>query len=272
MIITSSFCTVLDGAKTGKAILPERYSQDCNSKLYGRQYAPNWKREPDSPIHQYNLSRQGLPPFVMDVLQEAMGRIREEQLQHIASHFSALPKVKDLDLVTPWQDAEERAREMLSRPEQLMRDVGRAQKEALEAIKTHVARVYDWCVSLMRIAAVPHATSPSPSMGKSVGVGMGARLEFSQQSIETRQDRLRRMSRKFVGGPPAGETIVFSQEEVARLRASYAYLYDWTRKHGGTRFPWTVAMRELGAIKLRARKDFKPISQDFYEKMSMRKL
>ena len=60
--------------------------------------------------------------------------------------------------------------------------------------------------------------------------------------------------------------------EVARLRASYAYLYDWTKKQGGTRFPWNVAMRELGAIKLRARQDFKPISQDFYEKMMMRRL
>jgi hypothetical protein len=79
------------------------------------------------------------------------------------------------------------------------------------------------------------------------------------------------MSREFVSGPPAGEVYVFSQEEVARLRASYAYLYDWT-KQGGSRFPWNVAFNELGEIKLRAQKDFKPISRDFYERMSIRRL
>jgi hypothetical protein len=116
-----------------------------------------------------------------------------------------------------------------------------------------------------------------------VGVDVGARAaarhgkgkkggaDFSNQSIKTRQDCLRRVSRAFVGGPPAEETFVFSQEEVAKLRASYAYVYDWMKHGGDTRFPWNVAFDELGEIKLRAQKDFKPISREFYEKMSIRK-
>ena len=260
----SSFCTVLDGAKTGKTILQGRYRQDCNSKLYGTQFVPPWKMEPDHNILQYPLSRGGLPPFVMDLFKETMESIKGKYLQRIADHFAALPaKIKDADLVAPWQGAEARAQEMLSSPEPHVRAVGRAQNDALEAIKTHVARVSELYADTMRKAAM---------VG---GAGAPSGAAFTQLSIESRQDKLRAVSREFVGGPPGERRktlVVFGQEEVARLRASYAYLYDWTHKPGGTRFPWSVAMRELGAIKLRARNDFKPISQDFYENMSMRKL
>ncbi|KAI0249735.1 RNA dependent RNA polymerase-domain-containing protein [Lactifluus subvellereus] len=238
------------------------YSQDRNNRQYGIQYAPPWKMEPGHMMmHQHYLPRQGLPPFVMDVLQAAMQDVSNEQLRRIDEHFSALPKVKDLDLIAPWQDAEARARELLANPEQRVRDVGQAQQDALEAIKTHVVRVHGRCAELLRTM-----TSAAAGEGDTKSGGLMGR------SIETRQDRLRRMSREFAAGPAPAETFVFGQEEVARLRASYAYLYDWTRRHGGTRIPWNVAMRELGLIKLRARKDLKPISQEFYEKMSMRRV
>jgi RNA-dependent RNA polymerase len=269
----SSFCTVLDGAKTGKIILPERYKQDCNSKQYGTQFVPPWKMELDHNILQYPLSRGDLPPFVMDLFRETMETIKNEFLRRIADRFAALPaKIKDADLVAPWQGAEARAQEMLSSPEPHMRAVGQAQNDALEAIKTHVVRVSEFYTETMRKVTVGG------------GGAAAAGAAFTHLSIESRQDKLRAVSREFVGGPLAAapgagagggekktKTFVFGREEVARLRASYAYLYDWTHK-GGTRFPWSVAMRELGAIKLRARNDFKPISQDFYENMSMRKL
>jgi hypothetical protein len=195
-----------------------------------------------------------------------MENVKGEYLKRIADRFAALPpKIKDADLVAPWQDAEERAQEMLSSPEPHVRAVGQAQSDALEAIKAHVVRVSESYAAAMRKAGV-------------VGGAGGAGAAFTHLSIESRQDKLRAVSREFVGGPPGVNSkkkktmSVFSREEVARLRASYAYLYDWTRKAGGSRFPWSVAMRELGAIKLRARNDFKPISQDFYENMSMRKL
>src|SRR5260221_8801419 len=135
----SSFCTVLDGAKTGKTILPGRYKQDRDSKQYGTQFVPQWKNH-DILSLQYKLPREHLPPFVMDLLQEAMDRVGHEQLRRIADHFAALPevKVKDKDLVAPWQGAEARAEELLWRPEEHVRAVGQAQKTGLGAIKAHV--------------------------------------------------------------------------------------------------------------------------------------
>jgi hypothetical protein len=254
---------------------------DRNHKAYGTQYSPRWKMERDRPSQQYILSRQSKPPFVMDVLREAAESAEEECLKQIADRFNSLTKVKDLDLTAPWQDAEARMKELLSRPEESIRIIGEAHRSAMEAIKAHVVRVHDWCAGLVKGASARASTT-------GVGVGLCAGTtsraaarsgksskkggaDFTNRSIETRQDLLRRMSKEFVGGPPAAEVFVFSQEEVARLRASYAYLYDWTNR-SGTRFPWNVAFNELGEIKLRANKDFKPISRDFYEKMSVRRL
>jgi len=60
-------------------------------------------------------------------------------------------------------------------------------------------------------------------------------------------------------------------EEVARLRASYAYKYDHeVRFSGWTRFPWDVAMRELGAIKARATGRHKTIAGEFYDHFNMK--
>jgi RNA-dependent RNA polymerase len=256
-----SFCTVLDGAKTGKTILPGRYHEDRCSRKYGTHYVPEWKAAQDNLVHQHPLSRQGLPTFVMDVLKAAMDEACSTQFQRIEAQFSTLPKHRDTDLVAPWQEAEAGAQELLSRPEDELhaRNVGRAQQDALEAIKRHVMRVYELSSTLMKLA------TPGGEKGK--------KAAFTNRSIESRQDQLRRLSTEFTSGPDRAETVgLLSEDDVARLRASFAYLYDWTRRSGGTRFPWNVAMRELGVIKLRARRELKPISQDFYEKMLMRRL
>jgi RNA-dependent RNA polymerase len=270
---------VLDGAKTGKTILPARYAQDRNDKQFGTQYTPAWKVDRNNPTQQYILSRPSEAPFVMDVLQEATESAENTYLKQITDHFNALTKVKDLDLIAPWQEYEARVKEMLSRPEENIRIIGEAHRSAMEAIKTHVVQVFNWCATLMKGPAMQHT---STGVGLDIGAGKTSRAaakkgksvqrgaEFTRRSIETRQDFLRRMSKEFISGPPAGEVFVLSKEEVTRLRASYAYLYDWM-KQGGSRFPWNVAFNELGTIKLQAQKDFKPISRDFYEKMSIRK-
>ena len=253
---------MLDGAKTGKTILPGRYLEDRSSRKYGTQYVPEWKAAQNNLVHQHPLSRQGLPTFVMDVLKAAMDEACSTQFRRIDAQFSALPKHRDADLVAPWKEAEAGAQELLSRPDDELcaQNVGRAQQDALEAIKRHVTRVYELSCTLMR------PVTP--------GGEKGNKAAFTNRSIELRQDQLRRLSMEFTSGPDRAETTVglWSEDEVARLRASFAYLYDWTRRPGGTRFPWNVAMRELGVIKLRARRDLKPISQDFYEKMLMRRL
>ncbi|SRR5713226_10132484 len=268
---TSSFCTVLDGAKTGKTLLQTRYSEDRNNKDYGTQATPPWKLDRDLSrrTQQHILLRQSMPPFVMDVLREATEHVKDECLRQIEERFQALPKVKDQDLIAPWKNAEERTGEMLSGP-QNKRIIGEAHKSAMDAIKAHVVDVYDWNYKLQKSTTNAGARASTSGVGLDVGVANHGGPGFTRQSIEVRQDRLRRVSRKFVEGPPAAETFVFSQEEVARLRASYAYMYDW-EKRGGTRFPWNVAFDELGEIKLRVQRDFKPISRDFYEKMHIRR-
>jgi len=64
-----------------------------------------------------------------------------------------------------------------------------------------------------------------------------------------------------------------SEEEIARLRASYAYVYD-SKQHergaGWSRFPWDVAMRELCAIKAQAVGRTKTVSEDFYARFYMK--
>jgi hypothetical protein len=49
-------------------------------------------------------------------------------------------------------------------------------------------------------------------------------FDFLHQNIEQGQDHLWRVSREFVGGPPPAEIFVFSQKEVARLRAGIVCL------------------------------------------------
>jgi RNA-dependent RNA polymerase len=291
----SSFCTVLDGTKTGKTLLQDKYTQDRNNETYGTRYTPPWKElDRDHSIGGQSssiaLSRQFLPPFVMDVLCEEAQRLKDDCLRQLEERFNSLPKVKDLDLIAPWQDVEAHTKNLLSSPAQNVRITGEGFKSAMDAIKAHVVRVHDLSAKLINSTkknAGPRAGTGGVGVDV-VGVGTsragarhgkgksgkrGAGADFSHRSIETRQDCLRRVSREFVGGPPAEETLVFSsKEEVARLRASYAYLYDWTNHGGGSRFPWNVAFDELGEIKLRARKDFKPISRDFYENMSIRKV
>jgi hypothetical protein len=219
----------------------------------------------------------------MDVLCEESQRVKDDCLRRIEERFNTLPKVRDEDLIKPWQDAEKHTKDMLSSPVQNIRIVGEAHKSAMDAIKAHVTHMYD--VSAERINSRKNMGARGAIPG-CVGVGMSRAsqsskrgrgrgrdgADFSNRSIESRQDCLRQVSLEFVGGPPATETIVFSLEEVARLRASYAYVYDWERHCGGSRFPWNVAFDELGEIKLRAHKNFKPISRDFYEKMSIRKV
>lgn len=277
---------MLDGAKTGKTLLQEKYLQDRNNETYGTRFTPPWKEmhSAGQPSSSALLSRQQpLRPFVMDVLCEEAQRVKDDCLRQIEDRFNSLPKVKDEDLVKPWQDAEERMKDMLSSPEQNTRVVGEAHKSAMDAIKAHVTHMYD--VSAERINSRKNAGARA--LPGCVGVGLSRAsksskrghagrgrdgADFSNRSIENRQDCLRQVSVEFAGGPPATETFVFSQEEVARLRASYAYLYDWEKHCGGSRFPWNVAFDELGEIKLRVHKNFKPISRDFYEKMSIRKV
>jgi hypothetical protein len=62
-------------------------------------------------------------------------------------------------------------------------------------------------------------------------------------------------------------------EVIARVKASYAYKYDYDLqfdKSKGSSFPWDVAMRELGDIKARATGGHKTVIGDFYDHFNIK--
>jgi len=93
---------------------------------------------------------------------------------------------------------------------------------------------------------------------------------FTDLPIELRQDVLRASAKEFAS-KPRPEDVLFSEEEIARLRASYAYLLDSQQeKKGWSRFPWDVSMRELCAIKARALGPTKTVTENFYARYYMK--
>ncbi|KAJ7608107.1 RNA dependent RNA polymerase-domain-containing protein [Mycena polygramma] len=91
--------------------------------------------------------------------------------------------------------------------------------------------------------------------------------QFTNLPIEQRQDILRELSRKFADGPA-------DLDEAARLKASYAYIYDLETQKPRTsnpwsRFPWDVAFREVEHIDLHI-VPFKPLSSTFYERFRLK--
>ena len=91
---------------------------------------------------------------------------------------------------------------------------------------------------------------------------------FTGLAITTRQDFLRKYSLKFVGiaNKPTTQLLFFSDNDVRLVRASYAYVHC----PKSSRFPWNVAMRDLGEIKAKAKKDYKVCTGPFYDRFSIR--
>ncbi|KAI0065260.1 hypothetical protein BV25DRAFT_1913873 [Artomyces pyxidatus] len=246
------FCTVLDGAKTGKTVKPDTYKADRQTYQVSR--SPSWKlhesvRRDDEPVtrNEASLLRpRGFRTFVMDELQRDINLKHQAKLVEVEQFFKPLREqgVLDRDLVAPWKAAEERAR-----------NNGEGMQAELEQIVKHVKAVRK-----------EHKSKMIPTRSKSV-------FHFTEMRIEARQDVLRALSRKFASEPSRGSLLYFSDEEMCRVRASYAYFHDWEeKKPTGTRFPWNVAMRELGLIKAAACGDWKAVSGSYYEKFSMRKI
>ncbi|KZP15880.1 hypothetical protein FIBSPDRAFT_934906 [Athelia psychrophila] len=75
-------------------------------------------------------------------------------------------------------------------------------------------------------------------------------IRLTDLSIEVRQDILRAAAMDFAAEPSPDEIFIQSQEGIARLRASYACLYDSEQQsQKWSRFPWDVCTRDLHDIK-----------------------
>lgn len=172
---------------------------------------------------------KNLPRFVMDTIcSEAKSR-GQKAVKDLKSKF-LLDIRSDLDphLVAPWQAA------------MAMAQLDSRRASDLELIKSHVE-----CVHKRRQEIMKDTRQHSPSKGKPAKKG------FTGLPIEKRQDQLRLMSQEFAAGPKLSD-ILMTKSELARTRASYAYVHDRGQKSrlGWSRFPWDVAFRELCKIKV----------------------
>jgi RNA-dependent RNA polymerase len=247
----------LDGLKTGMTVKEEILKKD--SQTYQKR-PPEWK-ETDEHRNQFlasgqnekNLQRpSGLGKFIMDELYEQAREEKDVWLARIENHFEGR-NVRDEDLVAPWNRAIKLSKRLATEEKNTW------MKRELEEIAKHIESVYD-----------VHRDSFSP---KKVSNSQKSIVSFTELPIEARQDAIRKLSKRFVSFPPPGKFLM-QDEEIARLRASYAYKYDYDKwqfiKSAGTSFPWDVAMRELGAIKARATGGHKTVVGEFYDHFNMK--
>ncbi|KAF5390517.1 hypothetical protein D9757_002717 [Collybiopsis confluens] len=234
------FSYTLDGMKTGLRIKPEKWKEDTSRYHRGSMVwkeAGDKRNNGDIPGSEDNalLSRrpENLSPFIMDRLQKHAEKKRDEKMGNIETICSSTHAVLDEQLAAPWTEANNLA----ERGNVIMR-------ESLVKIKAHVESM-----------RVKHRASVA---GKT----------FTGLSIETRQDKLRSLSREFASPP---EDLLISKDEVSRLQASYAYQHDFDKERSWTRFPWDVAMEELVHIKAKVTGQSRTVVGEFYKRFNLRK-
>jgi len=253
----------LDGTKTGKAVSAAALAAD--SKKYNKR-PPIWKEtdEERDQNEQTNLINEERPdelgPFIMDELYKQAAVEGGLWLRRVKKRFAAVgPPKCDEDLAGPYQRAV-----LLSERYKNEAGMDRMEKD-LAMIREHVAKVHQ----NHRKEMSGLGSSPKKPRTPAKKNSRDTRLLFTEQPIEDRQDTIRQLSRAFASEPAPG-ALLMHEEEIARVRASYAYIYDRTNKPYGTRFPWDVAMRELCAIKAQATGRHKTVGPDFYAHFNMK--
>ncbi|KAI6047736.1 RNA dependent RNA polymerase-domain-containing protein [Pisolithus marmoratus] len=232
---TIRFAMFLTAAKSGLIVLPEVLQRDAH-KFQRR--APSWKETEEETTHEQNelnVSRpHTLREFIMDAITREAKCYSNIKLSKVQS---AVPEATlDTTLLKPWDNAKERV----------------ARMQLLD--QDHAARMD---LELSRIQA--HVEGIFPEYKAKVS------SSFTTFKIERRQDILRGLTRQFARNPTP-ECLCFSEDELARLKASYAYKIDPEGK-----FPFCVAMRDMGYIKARSQGPSKAVSHAFYDKFAIKK-
>ncbi|KAL6305950.1 RNA dependent RNA polymerase-domain-containing protein, partial [Sparassis latifolia] len=246
------FCAVLDGIKTGVSVKPEKYSSHL--KQY-KGHLPEWKETPEDRQRNerngsnilYLRRNEHLPRFIMDELCRRFKEESQKKLKEIQGQFEQVggTLTLDKDLATPWNDAVARARRQREQRNSPWFE------EELEEIKRHVEETREsWKARVL--------------VNKSSS-------NFTDMAIEDRQDILRRLSKEFASKPDPQQLESMSEQEMTRVRASYAYVHDFhaAGKVKWSRFPWDVAMRELCEIKAKATGHTKTTVEGFYMRFTM---
>ncbi|KAH9482728.1 putative RNA-dependent RNA polymerase SHL2 [Psilocybe cubensis] len=254
------FCMTLDGIKTGMRVLPDVLAQDM--KNFNKR-APRWKETDEERTRLANLNEvhakrpQHLSRFIMDDLYRQAEDEGKKWYPRLEKAFCERPVKIDEDLAAPWRLALEMATRW-------MKDESNSRMaNDLERIKYHVEVVYN-----EHRGEMGSPKKPTKTPKKSSGSGSS----FSELPIEVRQNKIRELSQKFNSRPTKDE-LFMAEEEIARLRASYAYVYDFEMRrglNGFTRFPFDMAMRELCLIKSRAIGRMKAVTGDFYDHFNMK--
>lgn len=250
----------MDGSKTGLSVLPAILSKD--SAQFNERF-PRWKETKEdsnkhavSGINKVSPKRpRTLGAFVMDTLHEQAKIEGDRQLKAIEQIFSSCSDASDPALMEPWLTARQISQQVI------LLDRSSRVHFSLEKIEAHVRTMYDKHRGEFR-QGIP----VSPSKRKDKGAA------FTELPIETRQDKIRSLSREFAEKPTCDE-VYMDKHTIARLRASCAYWHDSRMsRRGWSRFPWDVATRDLCAIKAESLGPSKTVTMDFYERFSLKHL
>lgn len=198
----------------------------------------------------------------MDRLQAEAQKLEGIWKPKMKAKFAELKPVFDKDLAKPYQDVKERAEK--SGIDQM--------KDQLLKIEKHVQEAQEQAGRMMKLSS-DFAKAATRNVSPAVQAALKTKAPFTNLPIEIRQDVLRAHSRHFNSYPHPSEVPLLGDEHaIARIRASYAYIYDWEQKRApGSRFPYNVAMRVLCEIKANALGRSKCLSGEFYERLSMSK-
>lgn len=250
------FCSVLDGSKTGVTVDAEK------RKKYKETYnkpSPSWKqpiRDPEDKeanrLDTLNLRRLArptrLPRFVMDDLMTERKKEYGRQKDLISQRLGELkpPPGRDEHLARPWDEFAKKATE------------NPCLEQIRDILQNHVLKVFsDW--------------SKKGEENTSIG---NKGNSFTKMAIEDRQDILRQLSQEFVQHPDSKVVAaLYDDQDVARLKASCAYIHAWNSGSKSNRFPFDVAMRSLCAIKAHAISNGteKTVAPKFYSRMVLSK-
>ncbi|KAJ7145397.1 RNA dependent RNA polymerase-domain-containing protein [Mycena crocata] len=264
------FCKILDSAKTGFTIKPE--TQRVDRQEYAHERGPEWKLRQKSKGNDHGQSSNRQPlrrkvdpnnplfarPFIMDVLNDVSQQQESSWLREAEQLFLPFEEsqecILDPHLTGPWN----KFAEFAARRAEARGDMGIIMDHVREMYRRHSRDIKQQHGHSQSHQRLPQSTQSN---------------SFTDRAIEVRQDALRTLSRDFAAVPSAEQmSTIFDPTLIARLRASYAYMYDHEqnkRSKGWSRFPWDMALGELCKIKAAALGSHKAVTTSFYERFKM---
>lgn len=218
--------------KSGLTLNDGQLSKD--KEKYGQQ-RPNWRKSDNQDKSEkgrnlrYVVRPGELGAYIMDILSKHAQDIQSDSKDHVRALYLSVrdDETEGLALSKPYADAQFRADKYL---EQTGSTIAR---DELQAIEEHVATTRKtWStISTKRFAAASASKSAE-----------------EQRHIRT---KLRQITCDFASGPAARSGFVhFGEDEVERVKASFACIYELKEHHGSdVQFPFTVAFRQLCELK-----------------------